>query len=183
MCVSLLICGLPPILDYYHWVRLLTVVPCNLLPSHTLQLQGGASMVPTAWSIGQAPRIEVCRPFWKRTRDEPFQFPFGFLDVSKNQKAGSLWTLASHKPVIPTVAFLTPHSLRLLRFGFSRNHTKGSLGRGFPPDIFTEDVCQAIYWPYSLQKVSVLFVMTFVQLRYLWTVVPPQTSSPHDAVR
>lgn len=60
---------------------------------------------------------------------------------------------------------------------------KGSLGHGFPSAIFTENSCQADFWPYPLREVSDLSESTFVHLCYLLTDVPPQPNSPPESVR
>ena len=59
---------------------------------------------------------------------------------------------------------------------------KGSIGHAFTVCIHTENQNQVSFSPFGLQKISVLFELTFGHLRYYFTDVPPQPNSPSDYV-
>ena len=60
--------------------------------------------------------------------------------------------------------------------------SKGSIGQAFAVCIRTGNQIQAGFCPFALREVSVLTELTLGHLRYLFTDVPPQSSSPPDTV-
>ena len=60
--------------------------------------------------------------------------------------------------------------------------TKGSIGHAFTVCIRTENQNQMSFYPFVLQKVSVLLELIFGHLCYRLTDVPPQPNSPPDNV-
>jgi len=62
-------------------------------------------------------------------------------------------------------------------------HYKGSIGLIFIFDSITETFNQADFYPFILQKISVLFESTFGHLCYLLIDVPPQPNSQPENVR
>ena len=59
---------------------------------------------------------------------------------------------------------------------------RGSIGHAFTVCIHTENQNQASFYPFVLQKISVLLELTLGHLRYRLADVPPQPNSPPGTV-
>ena len=71
--------------------------------------------------------------------------------------------------------FSDTSSLKLLK-------AKGSLGHAFTVCIYTENLNQLSFSPYSLKEISVLFELNLGLLRYCFAVVPPQPNHLQNSV-
>ena len=90
------------------------------------------------------------------------------IEGSKSNVAMNAWLpQASY----PCGNFSDTSSLKFLK-------TKGSIGHAFTVCIHTENQNQMSFYPYVLQKISVLFELILGHLRYSLANVPPQPNSP-----
>ena len=94
------------------------------------------------------------------------------IEGSKSNVAMNAWLpQASY----PCGNFSDTSSLKFLK-------TKGSIGHAFTVCIHTENQNQGSFYPFVLQKISVLLELPLGHLRYRLTDVPPQPNSPPDNV-